>query len=310
MPHVSIGLPVYNGEKYVVEALDSLLAQTYEDFEIVISDNASTDRTVEICRDFEARDPRIRYCRNEWNLGAAANFNRSFELSKAPLFHGSSHDDLYAPGFLEANVDALKGDPDAVLSYAAVRVVGDHGEPLDLDSDQDHFIDSLGDPIMGNEREGLGSAFEPEARFSDILAFATWCFPLFGVIRSETLRKTGLHGTYYGADKILLAELALQGRFVQLEDPLFIKRVHRGCTYYKNTQEKAVYDNTSASGIPQVKMIQDYLKMILGAAISPRQKISCLMSVASLTRRHGMWRRFLVPGPENYLGLSLGRSAR
>jgi glycosyltransferase involved in cell wall biosynthesis len=86
IPRVSIGLPVFNGEKYLAEALDSILSQTYRDFKLIISDNASTDRTEQICREYAAKDRRIRYYRNEKNIGAPKNFNRVFELSSGKYF--------------------------------------------------------------------------------------------------------------------------------------------------------------------------------------------------------------------------------
>ena len=99
-PRVSIGMPVYNGEKYLEEAIQSILAQTYSDFELVISDNASTDKTQEICLEYAARDSRVRYHRNEKNLGAAPNYNRTFELSTGQYFKWADYDDLLAEEFL------------------------------------------------------------------------------------------------------------------------------------------------------------------------------------------------------------------
>src|SRR5215211_4893186 len=100
MPQVSIGLPVYNGERYLALCLDSMLAQSFKEFEIVISDNASTDQTAEICRSYQNKDRRIRYFRNEQNAGAAWNHNRVFELSSAPLLKWAACDDLHEPLFL------------------------------------------------------------------------------------------------------------------------------------------------------------------------------------------------------------------
>src|SRR5690242_6344650 len=99
-PKVSIGLPVYNGERFLAEAIDSVLAQTFTDFELIISDNASTDRTPEICKAYAEKDSRIRYYRNEENQGASWNFNRVFELSRGMCFQWLAHDDYIAPGFL------------------------------------------------------------------------------------------------------------------------------------------------------------------------------------------------------------------
>ena len=106
-PRLSIGLPVYNGERYLAEAFDCFLAQTFQDFEIIVCDNASTDHTAEICRSYAERDPRIRYYRNGKNLGAIPNFNRVFELSRSPLFKWAAHDDLYHPRYMETCIRIL-----------------------------------------------------------------------------------------------------------------------------------------------------------------------------------------------------------
>ena len=99
-PRVSIGLPIYNGENLVIETLDSFLSQTFSDFEVIISDNGSIDRTQQICEDYAAKDGRIKYYRNLKNLGVAPNLNRVFELSSGEYFKWADHDDLLAPDFL------------------------------------------------------------------------------------------------------------------------------------------------------------------------------------------------------------------
>ena len=114
MPRVSIGIPVYNGGRFIKEAIDSILAQTFEDFELILSDNASTDETEEICKEYATLDRRIRYYRNEENLGAAKNYNRVFELSNGEYFKWASHDDLCAPEYLERCIAALCPPPPGV----------------------------------------------------------------------------------------------------------------------------------------------------------------------------------------------------
>src|SRR6267142_5432239 len=99
-PKVSVGLPVYNGEKYLPNTLKRLLEQDFEDFELIVSDNASTDGTPEICRMFAEQDPRVHYVRNEANIGLAANHNRTFELSRGELFKWAAHDDDFPPAML------------------------------------------------------------------------------------------------------------------------------------------------------------------------------------------------------------------
>lgn len=109
-PKVSIGLPVYNGEKYLREALDSLLSQTFRDFELIISDNASTDATREIVLDYQQRDSRIRYIRQNTNIGAGKNFLFVLAMAKAELFMWASHDDIWAENWLEVLIPNLTPD--------------------------------------------------------------------------------------------------------------------------------------------------------------------------------------------------------
>src|SRR5262249_46193472 len=119
LPKLSIGLPVYNGERFLPKSLDHLLGQTFSDFEIVVNDNASTDRTSQICREYALRDPRIRYFRNDQNMGAIANFNRTFELSAAaPLFKWAAHDDLHHTTYLENCIRLLDDDSTVVLAHS------------------------------------------------------------------------------------------------------------------------------------------------------------------------------------------------
>ena len=116
---VSIGLPVYNGENYLSAAIESIAAQTFQDFELIISDNDSTDRTPEICRHYMMQDKRIRYFRNKRNLGAAPNYNRTYELSQGQYFKWTAHDDIICPDFLAKCVVALEAEPEAVCVGAA-----------------------------------------------------------------------------------------------------------------------------------------------------------------------------------------------
>src|SRR5262245_65331393 len=116
-PLVSIGLPVYNSERFVAKSIETLLAQTFEDFRIVISDNASTDRTGAICREYAARDPRIEYQRNQTNIGMAANYNLTFGLSRSKYFRWGPADDFCAPELLEEHLRVLESDPSIALVY-------------------------------------------------------------------------------------------------------------------------------------------------------------------------------------------------
>ena len=305
MAVVSVGVPVYNGEKYLAATLDSLLAQSLKDFEIVISDNASTDRTPEICRSYQEKDRRIRYSRNDRNIGAALNFNRVVELADAPLFHGGACDDLYHRRFLERCVDALDRDPGLVLSYGRTTMIDEEAEPLAFDRERNCYLDRYGDFLMTPVPDHIAGSTRAEVRFRQVLWEMGWSVPLLGVIRKEALLRTSLYGTYYGADKVLLAELALQGRFLQLREELLAKRVHHDGTHFKTTRERAKHESQGPIGIPpQVRMVRDYTRMTLAADIGNRQRLHCLVTIAGIARRREVWRRLLLPGPDNYWGLS------
>ena len=291
---VSIGVPVHNGGTYLAEVLKGLLAQSFEDFEIVISDNASTDCTAEICHAYLNKDPRVRYFRSEQNLGAAWNHNRVFELSVAPLIKWAACDDLHEPLFLERCVEALYADPGVVLSHTYVKMIDERGEALAYDPARDCFIGSSGRPVPRPDRNHIAEALEPEVRFGDVLAHMWWCNASFGVMRRDAFLRTSRHGNYWGADKVLLAELALQGRFHQVREQLFAKRVHDGCSVGKNIQELEEHIDTAGSrGSYHLLMLKDYIAAALRADIGLRGRMHCLSSVASLMLRPDPWRQIL-----------------
>jgi len=207
---VSIGLPVYNGENFLEEAIRSVVQQTYDDLELVICDNASTDRTGEICREFEQLDPRIRYFRNPENLGAAANYNLTWRNSGGKYFKWLAHDDRIDPRFLEVSVRSLEADQEAVLCNSVVR-----------------YIDSTGRSI-GFYDSGLAAAgaARPSERFAAMVLPSHSCVDFFGLIRRGAMESSNLHGSFHGADRVFLAQLALRGRFIQVADPLVDMREH------------------------------------------------------------------------------------
>ncbi len=207
---VTIGLPVHNGEKYIAAAIDSILCQIFSNFHLIISDNGSDDATQLICREYAARDSRIRYIRHDTNRGAAANFNYCVESASGDYFKWSAHDDIIEPSYLQKCVEQLDIDDGVILSDSAVE-----------------FIDARGDHIEFYDPSTLGTG---KARASDRFAGrlrAAWCTEVFGVVRLDKLRQTVLLGPYVGSDRALLAELALWGRFAFVPEPLFKNRAHR-----------------------------------------------------------------------------------
>jgi len=210
-PRLSIGLPVYNGERYLSEALNSLLAQTFEDFELIVCDNASTDRTEAICRTYAVRDRRVRYHRNPTNLGAARNYRLTFAMSAAPYFRWATYDDLVAPELLARCVEVLDRDESVVLAYPKTKL-----------------LDEEGGVISESEYEDGLHLTSPRAseRFIKLIRRLGLCNAVYGLIRASELRKTALLGSYVGSDGPLLAELTLYGKFFEIPEYLFYRRRH------------------------------------------------------------------------------------
>jgi glycosyltransferase involved in cell wall biosynthesis len=282
-PRVSIGLPVYNGEDYLAEAMDSILAQTSPDFELVVSDNASTDGTSEICRTYAARDPRVRVSRNERNLGAAPNYNRSFALSRGAYFKWMAHDDLLEPTFLERCSAALDADPDAILCQSLVR-----------------FIDAEG-RSLGIYDSGLRGAGSPRAsdRFAALALSSHACTDFFGLIRRSALEGSRLHGSYNGHDRAFLAELALRGRLIQVREPLQLVREHPGrySQAVHRPAERLAWHDASRAGrlsFPAWRLYAEYARMVGREVREPVERLRCYGLLLRWPLRHWNWARLIV----------------
>ncbi len=206
---VTIGVPVYNGEPFIGEALESIAAQTFEDYEVIISDNASEDGTEGVCRAYAARDSRVRYVRNERNIGLARNFQQLVRLASSEYFKLANADDVSDPRLVGECVAVLDAHPEVVLCYGKTVLIDHHGKPL-----RPHH-------------DGLDLR-EPRAtvRFRAAAERTGLVNLLQGVIRTAALRRTGLLGTFTASDMVLAAELALYGQFYELPEVLFYRRLH------------------------------------------------------------------------------------
>ncbi|MDJ0737789.1 MAG: glycosyltransferase family A protein [Nostocaceae cyanobacterium] len=289
-PRVSIGMPVYNGEKFLRIALDSILTQTFTDFELIILDNASTDKTEEICREYAAKDKRIRYHRNQQNIGAARNFNRAFEISSGDYFKWAAHDDICAATFIEECIQVLDRDETVVVCYPKTKLID---------------VDGNWTGVNYKPLKKVSSP-EPQHRFQDILFHAVWCFEVFGLIRSEKLRKTSLIGKYFGSDKVLLAELSLLGRFQEIEKDLFLRRCSPEQSTNMTVQEKSAWiDPFSQRLIPfQMSALIAYLSAPWKAPLTVLQRLNCILSVLRLVLKLEKWKKILLPGRDNYFGIT------
>lgn len=264
-PRVSVGLPVYNGERFLGQALDSILTQTLEDYELLISDNGSTDGTEAICRAYASRDKRIRYFRNESNVGASVNFNRVFEMSSGEYFKWLAADDFCAPEFLERCVEVLDAEPAAVLAYPRATWIDEHGETL-FDSDKMIGRMDLRAQVATRFRELVDELTYDEA----------WAGPLciFGVIRSRALRQSRLLGNYIAADCNLLAELILIGEFLEVPERLSLIRLHPDSSTWlpsRSTRRAQRFFDPKIRGGPRLMFYRwkHYLELLAAVARAP-----------------------------------------
>ena len=263
-PPVSIGLPVYNGENYLEEALESILAQTYTNLELILCDNCSTDGTQEICRRYASRDPRVRYFRNERNLGSIPNFNQTFSLSTGVYFKWAAHDDVLGKDYVKDCLAAMEENADAVLCQSLIQYIDGKGQPIEI-------YDSR---LRGTETD------HPPTRFAAIALLPHPCNEIFGLVRREGLKRTDLMGMFHGADRALLAELALQGQFIQLRKPLLKMRLHpsRYTESHSRPDQRLAWHGTASSGkmhFPTWRLYREYFSMVKKFVPSWRSRLLC-----------------------------------
>jgi len=267
-PPVSIGMPIYNEEKYLAQALDSLLAQDFGDFELIISDNASEDRTQEICLEYAARDPRIRYYRNEVNLGQVENFNRVFRLSSGKYFMWASGHDLWHPCFISRCVEVLEQDSSVVLCYPQSVLIDLDGKELEV---TDSHIDTRGWGLL--------------ARFNLAIWAVDCAFAICGVFRARALKQTRLFKPVIESDLVLLSELSLLGAFANIPEVLFYPRKKWGDEERRKERWRRLFNAIDPAKkkkrvwFPYLRWIYEELLAVKHAQCGLGQKVLLMASV-------------------------------
>lgn len=288
VPLLSVGMPVYNGERFLAKALDSLLSQTFADFELIISDNASTDGTQQICESYAERDPRIQYSRNAQNMGAGWNVRRVYSLARGKYFKWAAHDDFCEPTLFEKCIEALEGDPGVVLAQSKVRVLDENGA----------FVEDYEWPMR------TGSP-DPLIRFHDLLLNDHLCFQIFGVIRLDALHRLPPQGSYVNSDGVLLAQLGLLGRYVEIPERLFLNTRHSGQsskTVPARVKRKGIrltqrygtlpgpewWDPNLSKKItfPEWRQLKEYAASVYHAPLGIGAKLRAYVFLASWVQRH------------------------
>lgn len=251
VPRVSIGMPVYNGEPFLKDALDSLLGQSFRDFELILSDNASTDGTEVICRGYAARDQRIRYTRQPANLGAAANFKFVLDEARGKYFMWAACDDTRSPDFIELNYRFLSENPAYVASTSPTGFEGRSAESQNLET---FALD--------------GGLFE---RF---IQFFRHCWVSHGIfyslVRTDILRGCEIIGqSFIAADWAIDLFLASKGKIHRTRDGFAIfgiKGISRGSGAYR------AFRNDAIELLLPFYRLTRYV-MVLAAALLPAQRI-------------------------------------
>ncbi len=259
-PRVSLGMPVYNGEAYLTDALRSILDQDFEGFELVVSDNGSTDATEALCRDAAGRDPRVRYHREPENRGASWNFNRVVELSVGEYFKWASHDDLLAPAYLRTCVSVIDdGPPSLAIAYPLTMLIDENGTPVRVC--EDPFDIRLP---------------RPHERLRAMLRTSGLRNVVFGLMRSRVLRSTRLLLPFNSSDVLLLSELSLRGEFWNVPEPLFLRRVHEGMSRRANLTPRDVarwFDPTRRGDyFPWTRLFVEHVRSIRQAPLTADER--------------------------------------
>jgi glycosyltransferase involved in cell wall biosynthesis len=278
-PQLTIGLPVHNGEDYLEPALESLLAQSYSDFELIVRDNGSTDSTPDVCQAYARRDRRVVYQRNECNIGAAANFNLVVDLARSPYFAWANHDDLWAPTYFERCLSLLASQPSAVLAYSHSMLINESGEEI-VPLLRDLGFDAPRPHQRLRQFHRRYKAIKSRRQRRKIRGVEGLWVPIYGVIRTPILKATGKIGAYVASDTVLLEELLMRGAFLELDQQLFFKRDHpdrsvRKCHSFESRNEWFTGAKPSRLFFPRFRWLRERLAALRRSELRPPDRMLC-----------------------------------
>ena len=285
---LTVGLPVFNGEDYLESSLRSILDQTHTDFELVIADNASSDATEDICRAVCRVDTRVRYVRHSENIGAGPNHNFVVEQASGELFRWAAADDLVRPTAFARCIELLDdAGPSAVLAFSQTEIIDEHGEHIKNWAAQGAVDQPTPD---GRLRALIG---QPNGH----LYSGGPMSPFYGIVRTAALRSTRRHQSFYGSDRVLLVELVLRGKLVEVSEALYGRRQHSaqsGGSWSSSgsalERDKWVDPSFSGMAMPQSRLVAGYAKAVLGAPLTSIERRRCLWTVAAISLRNGTLR--------------------
>ncbi len=293
-PTVTLGMPVYNGEAFIASAIESLLAQTYTDFELIISDNASTDNTQSICRDFSVRDARIRYHRQLENLGSVTNFNCLVALARGKYFKWAASDDICRPTYLHAVVEVLESEPRVLWCHSQSGKIDQHGRILTND-------DLAAEGLAHTSQAGLPrhdhASQRRHRRFRGVLLGTSWCADAYGLIRTLELSKSNLFPSCYGSEKVLLAELALRGCYREVPETLFYQRVHSTASGSLKSHEQqaqfALARPKRILALTRFELLLGHLRAVNNVAMPITDRLLCYGVICQYLFQSRKWRKIV-----------------
>lgn len=295
-PSLTVGLAVYNGAEFLEETISSVLAQTFTDFELIISDNASTDRTETICRRYAESDKRIRYIRQSENIGGSANFNFLFTEARGKYFKWAAADDLLAPEYLERCVNLLDSHPEYVVCHTQTVTIDPAGNELPNDIVRSSGAAENPDDLM----EGLS---RPWRRFRGVLlgngnpVYDTAAVDFYGVARSEALLRTKLLKPHVGYEKVVLARLSLQGRIAEVQEPLFAYRIHPrsvGSQVSNDAQREWSDPQQTSSQYPRIQYLKGYFWSVTHLDMPLRDRLRCILVIGRYVFQIKKWKRVFL----------------
>ncbi len=285
MARITIGMPVYQAERFLEEAVRSHLAQTFGDFEIRISDNGSTDRTESIALRLAAEDSRVRYERHPINRGAIWNLNHVAAGATGDFFKWSAHDDRLEPTFLERCVERLDADPNIALCFSRVRRIDAHGQEIPERL--------LTDGERDGEGTGIGTSPSVTRRFRDVLLGGSWGIRSNGLIRVPFLARTPPLLPMFGSEKILVAELMLRGTYHEIDAPLFCQRIHaaQSSSLESAAEQQRFCDprRQRPPRVPHLTFVRAYGRAIARAPIGVSDRVRCFGWLSRYVFRPEMW---------------------
>jgi glycosyltransferase involved in cell wall biosynthesis len=272
---LTVAVPVYNGERFLRQCLDSLLSQTYRDFVLVISDNASTDRTREICESYANADSRVRYHRNAVNIGLYGNFNLLLGLVRTPYVKLASADDFWAPTMLADAMGEMQSDPSLVLCHP--RAV---------------LVDEDGREIRRYEKSLQLTDDDPAVRFRRVLTELGLVNQLMGVMRTDAVRSMLPLMKQPPADSVFVAELSLYGKIMELPKYQYFRRFHEECSSWDRNSESHQLKRVSSGGARRVRLATwkyhwGLVRRVLHSPLRPGAKIKLL----GFLGRRAVWDR-------------------